>query len=140
MVQEIQLVLEALVVPGMQNKPENTVKDPIMFYHEMLALRELQMSKKMCKARYFYPKEMPQSVRCSCMRPCLEKNAQRVKNHWLRLIKWPVQLHKALQTQRGLSAASCLSLPCFPSHAMKSRSFPIPAQARASGSYQLIQE
>lgn len=44
LVQEIQSVLEALVVPGKQNKPENKVKEPIMLYYEILALCEQHVS------------------------------------------------------------------------------------------------
>lgn len=40
LVQEIQSVLEALVVPGMQNKPENVVKEPATLHYETPALRE----------------------------------------------------------------------------------------------------
>lgn len=57
LVPEIQSVLEALVVPGMQNKPENIVKEPVTLYYEIPPLREQQMSTKIRKDSYFYPQK-----------------------------------------------------------------------------------
>lgn len=98
MVQEIQSVLEALVVPGMQNKPENVVKEPVTLHCETPALRERQMSTKIWKGSYFHPKEMPQSVRRNCVGPSRKNRVWRDKNDRARLTGRPVQLRKAPQT------------------------------------------
>lgn len=97
MVQETQSVLEALVVPGIQNKPENTVREPIRIYSEILALCEQQMSTKIWKASYFYLPKMPQSARCSCTGaiPWEKRKVRKNKSHRVWLIEWPVQWQKA---------------------------------------------
>lgn len=59
LVQEIRLVLEALVVPGIQSEAENRVKECIRFTVTLQLCVNTRRAQRYAKAGLLCPKEMP---------------------------------------------------------------------------------